>query len=130
MPGCDIGRMFAVPPRETVYFTPNDKFYVVNYMDSPYNLSRDLDVEQWRLLITGQVARRTSFGWRDILNRKSFDQVVTLMCIDTLPGGSSLGNAIWRGISLRELLKDVGADEDTARDVIFRASDGYHDSIP
>ena len=32
--GCDsvgsvFGRMFAVPPRETLYFTPNDKFYVV-----------------------------------------------------------------------------------------------------
>lgn len=127
--GCDLGHMFAVPARETVYFTPNDKFYVVNYMDSPYNLSRNLDAEQWRLFISGEVKHRTSLGWRDILNRVSFDQVVTLMCIDTLPGGTSLGNAIWRGISLKTLLKDVGADEDTARDVVFRAADGYHDSI-
>ena len=130
VPGCDLGQMFAVPPRETQYFTPNDKFYVVNYMDSPYNLTRNLDVEQWRLGISGAVAHSTSLGWRDILNRNSFDQAVTLMCIDTLPGGSSLGNAMWRGISLKRLLKDVGADEDTARDVIFRASDGYDDSIP
>jgi hypothetical protein len=52
------------------------------------------------------------------------------MCIDTLPGGDSLGNAVWRGISLKKLLQDVGADEDTARDVVFRAADGYDDSIP
>jgi len=130
MPGCDIGSMFAVPPRETVYFTPNDKFYVVNFMDSPYNFSRDLDVEQWQMSVKGGVKHPVSLGWRDILNRKSFDQAVTLMCIDTLPGGSSLGNAMWRGISLKELLKEVGADEDTARDVIFRAADGYDDSIP
>jgi DMSO/TMAO reductase YedYZ molybdopterin-dependent catalytic subunit len=133
--GCDsvggvLGRMFAVPPRETLYFTPNDTFYVVNYMESPFNVSRDLDVEQWRLAITGEVKQPVTLGWRDILNRDSFDQIVTLECIDTLPGGDSLGNAQWRGISLKKLLQDVGADEETARDVVFRAADGYDDSIP
>lgn len=133
--GCDsmgsvFGRMFAVPPRDTVYFTPNRKFYVVNYMESPFNVSRDLNQEEWRLFITGKVKEPVSMGWRDIVNRMPFDQAVTLMCIDTLPGGDSLGNAMWRGISLKQLLLDVGADQDIARDVIFRAADGYHDSIP
>jgi DMSO/TMAO reductase YedYZ molybdopterin-dependent catalytic subunit len=133
--GCDsvgsvFGRMFAMPPRETNYFTPNDKFYVVNYMDSPYNLSRDLNQEQWRLSISGEVKHPTTLGWRDILNRPSFDQAVTLECIDTLPGGDSLGNAMWRGISLKKLLEDAGVEEETARDVVFKAADGYDDSIP
>lgn len=133
--GCDsvggvLGRMFAVPPRETLYFTPNDTFYVVNYMESPFNVSRDLDIEQWQLNVTGEVKKPVTLGWRDILNRDSFDQIVTLECIDTLPGGDSLGNAQWRGISLKKLLQDVGADEETARDVVFRAADGYDDSIP
>lgn len=132
--GCDsvgsvFGRMFAVPPRETDYFTSNDKFYVVNYMDSPYMFTRDVNIEQWRLSITGEVKHPTTLSWRDILNRDSFDQVVTLECIDTLPGGDSLGNAQWRGISLKKLLQDVGADGETARDVVFRAADGYDDSI-
>jgi len=129
-PGCDMGKMFAVPPRETVYFTPNDKFYTVNFMDASYNFTRDLDVEQWKMVVKGSVKRPLVMKWRDLLNRESFDQAATLMCIDTLPGGSSLGNAMWRGISLKKLLQDVGADEETARDVIFRAADGYHDSIP
>jgi len=128
--GCDFGSMFAVSPRDTVYFTPNDKFYTVNYMDSPYNLSRDLDQEQWRMEVKGEVTNPLDLGWRDILNRPSFDQVSTLMCIDTLPGGSSINNAIWRGISLKALLQEAGADQETARDVIFRGADAYHDSIP
>lgn len=133
--GCDsvgsmFGRMFAMPPRETLYFTPNDKFYVVNYMDSPFNVSRDLNVEQWQMTLSGEVKQPMKLGWRDILNRPSFDQVVTLECIDTLPGGDSLGNAQWRGISLKTLLEEAGADAETARDVIFRAADGYDDSIP
>ena len=119
MPGCDLGGMFAVPPRDTVYFTPNDKFYTVNFSDSPYNFSRDIDIEQWRLHVKGEVKQSLVLNWRDILNRTSFDQAATLMCIDTLPGGSSLGNAMWRGISLKTLLKDVGVDGETARDVIF-----------
>ncbi|MGP0594534.1 molybdopterin-dependent oxidoreductase [Nitrospira sp. T9] len=130
LPGCDLGSMFAVPPRETTYFTSNDKFYTVNFMDASYNFTRDLDVEQWKMVVKGAVERPLVMKWRDLLNRESFDQAVTLMCIDTLPGGSSLGTAMWRGISLKKLLQDIGADEDTARDVIFRASDGYSDSIP
>jgi len=128
--GCDLGSMFAVPARDTLYFTPNDQFYTVNYMDSPYNLSRDLDQEQWQMVVTGAVSNRMVLRWRDLLNRKSFTQVSTLICIDTLPGGSSISNAIWRGISLKELLLEAGADAETARDVIFRGADAYHDSIP
>jgi len=130
LPGCDLGSMFAVPPRDTVYFTPNDKFYRVNYNEGSYNFTRDLDVEQWKMVVKGAVEKPIVMKWRDLLNRESFDQAVTLMCIDTLPGGSSLGTAMWRGTSLKNLLKDIGADEETARDVIFRAADGYHDSIP
>lgn len=133
--GCDavgstFGRMFAVPPRDTTYFTPNAKFYVVNYSDGAVSVSRELSIEQWQLHIKGAVNTPMSLGWRDILNRDSYDQVSTLMCIDTLPGGDSIGTATWRGISLKKLLLDCGADADTARDVVFRAVDGYDDSIP
>ena len=99
-------------------------------MDAPYNLTRNLDQEQWKMEINGLVSNQMVLGWRDILNRRSFDQVSTLMCIDTLPGGTSIGNAIWRGISLKELLREAGTDPETSREVIFRAADGYHDSIP
>jgi DMSO/TMAO reductase YedYZ molybdopterin-dependent catalytic subunit len=133
--GCDaiggvFGRMFAVPPRDTTYFTPNSKFYVVNYADGAVSASRDLNIEQWKLHIKGSVQTPMSLGWREILNRDSYDQISTLMCIDTLPGGDSMGTATWRGISLKKLLLDCGADTETARDVVFRGIDGYDDSIP
>ncbi|HNP61943.1 MAG TPA: hypothetical protein PKM72_13940, partial [Nitrospirales bacterium] len=57
IPGCDMGSMFAVPPRETTYFTSNDKFYTVNFMDASYNFTRDLDVEQWKMVVKGAVER-------------------------------------------------------------------------
>jgi DMSO/TMAO reductase YedYZ molybdopterin-dependent catalytic subunit len=132
--GCDsaagiFGRLFAIPPRETSYFTPNDKFYVVNYSDSPFSLSRDVKSDQWQLAITGAVRKPTVLRYGDILKRPAIDRAVTLECIDNLPGGDSMGNAMWRGISLKALLEEVGADTDTARDIVFRATDAYDDSI-
>ena len=67
--GCDavggiFGRMFAVPPRETTYFTPNAKFYVVNYADGAVSASRELNIEQWKVHITGAVQTPMSLGWR------------------------------------------------------------------
>ncbi len=62
-----FGRMFAVPPRETSYFTPNDKFYVVNYSDSPFSLSRDVKADQWQLSITGVVKKPRVLRYADIL---------------------------------------------------------------
>ncbi len=125
-----FGRMFAVPPRETTYFTPNDTFYVVNYSDSPFSLSRDVRIDQWRLSITGAVKLPMALSYGDILQRPAIDRAVTLECIDNLPGGDSMGNAMWRGLSLKALLEEVGADTEMARDVVFRAADGYDDSIP
>ena len=125
-----FGRMFAVPPRDTTYFTPNDKFYVVNYSDSPFSLSRDVRIDQWRLSVTGAVKLPMALSYGDILQRPAIDRAVTLECIDNLPGGDSMGNAMWRGLSLKALLEEVGADKEMARDVVFRAADGYDDSIP
>lgn len=125
-----FGRMFAVPPRETSYFTPNDKFYVVNYSDSPFSVSRDLKADQWQLSITGVVKKPKVLRYGDILRRPAVDRAVTLECIDNLPGGDSMGTALWRGVSLKELLAEAGADAEAARDVVFHAADGYDDSIP
>ena len=68
-----------------------------NYAGFAVSMSREVDNEQWKLQIKGAVKTSMSLGWRDILNRNSYDQVSTLMCIDTLPGGDSLDNAKWRG---------------------------------
>src|SRR5881628_317482 len=69
-----FGRMFAVPPRDTTYFTPNDKFYVVNYSDSPFSLSRDVRIDQWRLSITGAVKLPMALSYGDILQRPAIDR--------------------------------------------------------
>ena len=63
--GCDavggvFGRMFAVPPRETTYFTNNSKFYVVNYADQVE--SNDVVFEDRGVKV---VVDRASLGYID-----------------------------------------------------------------
>jgi DMSO/TMAO reductase YedYZ molybdopterin-dependent catalytic subunit len=117
-------RMFSIPPRDTSFITPNDKFYLVHYDGVP-----SIQIARWKLPISGQVQRPLTLTYADFLSRRSVEAMVTLTCIDTLPGGSTIGNAVWQGIPLKGLLEEAGL-ESGAVDVVFRAADGYSDSIP
>jgi len=118
------GRLFAVPPRDTVLITPNDKFYTVNYSGFP-----SIDLSQWSLYIGGRVKNPLRLTYADFYSRPAVEMAATLICIDTLPGGDTISNAIWKGIPLKSLLMEA-APEPAAIDVVFRAADGYSDSIP
>jgi DMSO/TMAO reductase YedYZ molybdopterin-dependent catalytic subunit len=117
-------RMFAIPPRDTTFITPNDKFYLVNYGAIP-----DVPIASWKLTLSGYVKRPVTLTYADILSRPSVEAMVTLECIDTLPGGSTISNAVWQGIPLKDVLEEAGL-EPGATDVVFYAAEGYSDSIP
>jgi DMSO/TMAO reductase YedYZ molybdopterin-dependent catalytic subunit len=117
-------RLFSVPPRDTVLITPNDKFYIVSYDGFP-----EIDLAAWSLYIGGLVKNPARLTFADFYPRPSIEMAATLICIDTLPGGDTISNAVWRGISLKSLLEEAGPDP-SALDVVFHAADGYSDSIP
>ncbi len=122
------GRLFAVPPRETPFLTPNDQFYRVNYSDRSLEVGTSIRVVDWSLLLHGAVERPRTLRYADVLEQRLMEQMVTLQCIDNEPGGSLISNALWAGFPLARLLEDV-TPLDTALDVVFRGADGYHDSI-
>ncbi len=55
--------------------------------------------------------------------------ITTLSCISNELNGDLAGTAEWTGLPLRDLLKEAGVDP-AAVDIVFRAADGYDDSIP
>jgi DMSO/TMAO reductase YedYZ molybdopterin-dependent catalytic subunit len=122
------GRLFAVPPRDTPFVTPNDQFYRVNYSDQSLELAASLRVAEWSLALHGAVERPRTLRYADVLEQRVMEEMVTLECIDNEPGGSLMSNALWAGFPLARLLEEAGP-LDTARDVVFRGADGYHDSI-
>ena len=70
-----------------------------------------------------------SFSYDDIVARAKTQNITTLSCISNELNGDLAGTAEWTGLPLRELLEEAGVDP-AAVDIVFRAADGYDDSIP
>ncbi|HEX2281340.1 MAG TPA: molybdopterin-dependent oxidoreductase [Thermomicrobiales bacterium] len=99
-----------------------------------YHVSKNIsdpvvDGASWSLTIDGLVATPLSFSYEDIVARAKTQNITTLSCISNELNGDLAGTAEWTGLPLRELLEEAGVDP-KAVDIVFRAADGYDDSIP
>jgi DMSO/TMAO reductase YedYZ molybdopterin-dependent catalytic subunit len=99
-----------------------------------YHVSKNIsdpvvDGAAWKLMIDGMVATPLSFSYEDIVARAKTQNITTLACISNELNGDLAGTAEWTGLPLRELLEEAGVDP-KAVDIVFRAADGYDDSIP
>jgi DMSO/TMAO reductase YedYZ molybdopterin-dependent catalytic subunit len=117
------------PPRDTPFITPNRDFYIVTYSESAYLLIKDLPAEQWALRVGGRVRQPLTLSHAELQRWPQQEIMVTLECIENPVGGDSISNAVWRGVPLAAVLERV-APEHGAIDVVFKAADGYSDSIP
>jgi DMSO/TMAO reductase YedYZ molybdopterin-dependent catalytic subunit len=107
---------------------------VVTSVADFYHVSKNIgdpvvDGASWSLTIDGMVAKPLSFSYDDIVARAKTQNITTLSCISNELNGDLAGTAEWTGLPLRELLEEAGVDP-KAVDIVFRAADGYDDSIP
>jgi DMSO/TMAO reductase YedYZ molybdopterin-dependent catalytic subunit len=99
-----------------------------------YHVSKNIadpvvDGAAWQLSIGGLVETPLTFSYDDIVARAKTQNITTLSCISNELNGDLAGTAEWTGLPLRELLEEAGVNPD-AVDIVFRAADGYDDSIP
>lgn len=100
--------------------TPNDEFYVVYYNEVP-----TVDAALWRLTIDG-LASPAVLALADIEALGLREKEHTLQCIGASPRNLAIGNAIWSGLPLHELLERVSVDvDDSARFLHLRSADAY-----
>jgi DMSO/TMAO reductase YedYZ molybdopterin-dependent catalytic subunit len=104
--------------------TPNTDFYKVS--KNPFDPL--VDTARWRLEIAGMVDNALSLSYDEIKALPYVEQYATLECIDNQVGGNLIGNALWRGVRLKDLLKLAGLKPGVV-DIVLRASDDYSDSI-
>ncbi len=104
--------------------TPTADFYHV----SKNVFDPDVSARDWSLEIGGLVNRTLSFTLDELRAMPAVEGFATLACIDNPAGGDLIGNALWRGVSLADLLRSAGVREG-AVDVVFTAIDDYVDSI-
>ena len=111
-------------PRQPI--TSNEEFYRVS-KNGVYDPTVAGDT--WRLEVDGAVHRRLSLTLADMRARPATESYNTLECISNEVGGDLVGNALWKGITLRSLLEEAGVPA-SARFVKFESADGYTESLP
>lgn len=107
------------------YFTDNEDFYLVQHYGQP-----EIDNTSWRLRITGMVDKEIELSLEDLEQRDVFEQQVGFEC-----GGNGrrlfqglIGNARWRGVTLRRLLEEAGIQEG-AKEIVFFGADMATETI-
>jgi DMSO/TMAO reductase YedYZ molybdopterin-dependent catalytic subunit len=106
--------------------TDNDAFYTVDI-----NIIKpSVDHTSWRLEIHGLVDRPYQLTYRRLQSEFAVREIAhTLTCISNEVGGDLISTAVWRGVRLRDVLERAGL-KDGVVDIVFRAAEGYSDSIP
>jgi DMSO/TMAO reductase YedYZ molybdopterin-dependent catalytic subunit len=74
------------------------------------------------------VERPLTLTYEQLIDKSAISRIVTLECVGNTIGGEFISTADWTGVPLRSLLEEAGMSEQ-AYDVVFRAADGFSDSI-
>ncbi len=105
--------------------TPNPEFYRIDTSLS-VPLMKPAD---WRLRIHGMVDRELTLTYDDLLRRPVVHRWITLCCVSNEVGGGLIGNALWSGVLLKDLLAAAGPHAD-ADAVLATSIDGFTCGTP
>ncbi|MDF2667274.1 MAG: sulfite oxidase [Microbacterium sp.] len=118
--GADLG-----VPGITPVITPNADFYRVDTALTVPNV----DPTTWRLSIEGMVDTPIELSFDDLVGMGLDEYGVTLTCVSNEVGGNLVGNAIWTGVPIRDVLRKAGP-QSGADMVLSESVDGYTASTP
>lgn len=112
-------------PGMTQFVTPASKFYRI---DTALQLP-EVDVSTWSLTIHGMVRRPVTITMDDLLALPLVERSVTLACVSNTVGGDLIGNAVWLGYPVRDLLDKAGV-KSGADMVLSKSVDGFTAGTP
>jgi DMSO/TMAO reductase YedYZ molybdopterin-dependent catalytic subunit len=118
--GADLGLDGLAP-----YITPNDSFYRI---DTALQVPQ-VDSSTWSIKVSGMVEEEIELSFDDLLALPLEEHVVTLACVSNEVGGDLIGNAVWLGYPIRELL--ARAKPTAGADMVLSTSvDGFTAGTP
>jgi len=101
------------------FYTSNDDFYLVQHYGQP-----EIDNSTYELNVTGLVNKPLSFSLDQLRSRPTIEKDVGFEC-----GGNGarifhglVGNAKWRGVSLRDILQEAGIKPE-GKEIVFFGKD-------
>ena len=108
------------------FITPNRDFYRVDT-----NLTLPvIPLDDWRLTIDGDVGRKFSLTFDELLDLPMVERDITLTCVSNEVGGTYVGAARWLGVPLKDLFELAGGVGDEADQILSTATDGFTISTP
>lgn len=107
------------------FVTPNADFYRIDTALVVPQVSK----ESWSLKIGGMVDNEIELTFDDLLARPQIERYITLSCVSNPVGGDLIGNALWQGVLLRDVLEEAGVHPD-ATQVVSRSVDGWTAGTP
>ena len=110
---------------ETPFITPNRDFYRI---DTALSLPR-IDIKTWSLQIGGMVKTPLKLSYDDLLARPMVERTITICCVSNEVGGPYIGNAVWQGVLLADLLEQAGVDP-RAEQIFGTSADGWTCGFP
>ena len=121
--GCNQTEVLA--PNEIREYEGADLSSINDFRENSIKGPQEIDVESYRLRITGLVTNSTSYNYDEVLNMyQHYRKVVTLDCVE---GWSA--TILWEGLLIKDLLTKAEPLAN-AEVVIFHAYDGYTTSLP
>lgn len=110
---------------DKIFTTPTDKLYDTQY---DYSRTPTVDEKGWRLTVDGLVDNPMIIDYAAVKAFTPYEEMRTIECIGNPVGGGLIGNILWRGFHLEDLLKQVSIRKQ-ATHAKFAAADGYSTSV-
>lgn len=88
-----------------------------------------IDPNEWTLTIKGMVDQEVTLTYEDISSMPLVERYVTLACVSNDVGDNLVGNALWTGVPLTDLL-DMAGVQDGATQIVGRSVDGWATGFP
>lgn len=110
---------------EVPFITPTTDFYRI---DTALSFP-SVDLDKWTLRIGGLVDRPIELSYADLQRLPQLERVVTICCVSNEVGGPYIGNAVWQGVALGEVLRRCGV-QSSAEQVFSVSLDGWTSGFP
>lgn len=105
--------------------TANGDFFVRNHFRTP-----QISTDSWSLAVDGQVSTPLKLSYSDILLMNSVRRTITMECAGNVSGGVGVGNAMWSGVPLADLLKQAVPKPGASTVILHGADSGGGDDLP
>jgi hypothetical protein len=86
-------------------------------------------VNDWRLTVRGMVDRTIELTYAELGALPLLEQYITIACVSNTVGGDLVGNALWTGVRLRDVLSMAGI-QPGATQIVGRSADGWTAGFP